>query len=45
MRKMPKRALTFTVDELLKQVANSRGRFEGVNVRKILIDLRDKFER
>lgn len=45
VRMIPYRALTMTVEELLHEVKTNRGRFEGVNVRKILIDVRDKFER
>lgn len=45
VRVIPRRALTMTVEELLDDVKTSRGRFEEVNVCKILIDLREKFER
>ncbi len=45
VRMIPRRALTMTVEELLHELKTSRGRFEGANVRKILIDLREKFER
>ena len=45
VRRIPSRVLTFTIEELLMTVRSSRGIVEGVNVRKILIDLREKFER
>lgn len=45
VRMIPQRALPMTIEDILYEVSMTRGRFEGVNVRKLLIDQRDKFER
>lgn len=44
VRMIPQQALRMTVEDMLYEVSMTRGRFEGVNVRKLLIDQRNKFE-